>query len=286
MGRLATFLVLAMAVPAYYATLENLTTVRKHLPSGDEVNTVLPSPILKVTSLGFDGLVSDMLYLKALVFYGSSYENNKRRVMLPWEYAWIYRILDVSTDLDPYFNDPYLLANGVLPWEGKMVRETNTLLEKGCRFRDWDYWLQFYIGFNYFYFLNDSGKASEYLMKASKLPGADPFFGFFAARLAYAGNRTENAVMFLEGMVKTTREKTLRKDFETRLEALRSALTLERGVSDFKIRFGRVPSDLTELQTAGVLASIPRDPYGGKFYIDSEGAIRTTSDLRTTKNKN
>jgi hypothetical protein len=258
--------------------------MNKLLPNDGETVIILPSPILKVSSLDFDGLVSDVLYLKALVYYGSTFDgNNRRRAISEAQYTWLYNILKTSTDLDPYFLDPYFLGNNILSWEANRVSDSISLMKKGSQYRDWDYWLPFYIGFDYFYFLKDSANASSYLMIASKKPGADPFFGFFAARLAYQGKRTENAIVFLEGILKTTKDEAMRKDNEIRLETLKVMLNLEKGASVYKERTGSYPQKLSALVEQHIIARIPEDPYGGEFYIDKDGSIKTTSDLRQMK---
>lgn len=279
-GLFLPVIVLIALLPAYFGTLTSLSSMNKQLPHADDVNVVLPSPIVKITSLDFDGLVSDVLYLKALVFYGSTYDGLKRRKINEWEFDWLYNTLTVSTDLDPYFLDPYFLGNAVMTWDNNRVREANTLLEKGKKYREWDYWLPFLIGFNYFYFLGDNAKAADFLMEASGKPGADPFLGFFAARLAYQGNRTENAIIFLEGILKTTKDETMRKDYEIRLETLKLMLELENGVAVYKERTGNYPPKLSDLVEQRIIGSIPDDPYGGEFYIDKDGSVKTTSDLR------
>lgn len=285
MGRVLPIVLLAVLVPAYSNVLSTLSMMHKRLPTGNEVCAVLPSPILKITSLDNDGIVSDILYLKTLIFYGSTYDGKMQRAIQQWEYSWMFQALNTATDLDPYFLDPYLLANGVLSWEAKMVQETNLLLAKGSRFREWDYWLPFYAGFNYYFFLGDSAKGAELMMEASKKQGASPFFGFLAARLSYAGNRTENAIIFLDGLLKTTKDQALRKDYETRLEALQKILSLEKAAAVFKERNGSYPNKLEVLVDQHIIDSLPKDPYGGKFYIDGEGAVKTTSDLRYMKKK-
>ena len=281
--RIFPVLLLIVLVPAYFDTLSTVSLMNRKLPRGDEVNVVLPSPVLKIASLDYDGLASDILYLKALVFYGSTFVGKEQRKVKAGEYNQLYLMLKASTDLDPYFLDPYFFANGVLTWEANKVRETNMLLETGSRYRSWDYWLPFFLGFNYYYFLSDNDRAAVYLMEASKKPGADPFYSYFAARLAYKSNKTENAIVFLEGMLKTTKDKTIRKDYETRLEALKAILYLEKGEVVYKERFGKNPDNINILINQGIISQIPQDPYGGEFYIDKDGSIKTTSDLRPMK---
>lgn len=269
-----------LLLPAYLGILLVLSTMHKNLPKAEEINVILPSPVLKVTSLEYDGLASDLLYLKALVFYGSTWSKSVQREVKGWEYDWMYESLKASTDLDPYFLDPYFFANGILTWEAKRVKAVNSLLEKGCEYRTWDYWLPFYLGFNYYYFLNDNVDAAKYLMEASKKPGADPFYAYFAARLAYKGNKTENAIIFLESVLKTTKDKTMRSDYEKRLKALKGIYVLEQALAEYKERIGKYPDKLDAVIAQGVIKRMPVDPYGGMFYIDENGSVKTTSDLR------
>jgi len=284
-GRIFPFAVMLAMIPAYVASLSSLSLMHHSLPKGDDASPVLPAAVLKITSLEHDGVTADFLYLRGLVFYGSTYEGEGKtqRAVKGWEYTWLYHTLKAATDLDPYFLDPYFFANSVLVWDAGRVREANALLEKGSHYRDWDYWLPFYLGFNYYYFLNDNVKASASLMEASKRPGAGSFIPFFAARIAYKGNRTENAIIFLEGVLKTTKDESMRKDYETRLETFKRILFLEKGVVVYQKKVGKTPENLNALVEQQIIGRIPEDPYGGKFYIDKDGSIKTTSELRPMK---
>jgi len=42
----------------------------------------------------------------------------------------------------------------------------------------------------------------------------------------------------------------------------------------------RPPEKIDVLIAKGVINEIPQDPYGGEFYIDKDGSIKTTSELR------
>lgn len=276
-------IVLAMVlVPIHIFTFKTVSTKRKTLQQGQEIAYVIPAPLLKITTLEFDGLASDFLFLKALVYYGGTLNRKERPRVKDWEWRWIYGTLQTSTDLDPYFYDPYYFGNSILTWDGNMVRETNSLLAKGTRYRDWDWMLPFFMGFNSFYFLHENGQASEYLMEGAKRPGGRSLESL-AIRLAVKGKRTENAIIFLREILKRTEDKATRKEYETRLEALQGILGLERAVNLFKDKFGKQPADLKALLTTGIIAQIPKDPYGGEFYIDKDGSVKTTSDLRPMK---
>lgn len=269
---LASFLILHIFV------LGRAGDARKAMPSGAVVPLVLPSPVLRIASFEFKGFVSDILFIRALVFEGGTYERKEKPRIKPEEWDWINQILNASADSDPYFFDPYFFANAHMTWEGGMINETNALLEKGTRHRDRDWMLPFFIGFNHFYFLHDNNRAAEYLMTASLRPGPSEQLASLAARLAYKERQTENAILFLETILKKTGDERLRKEYKTRLEALQARLILERAVSDYKHKYGIIPPSLENLVGKGLMKEIPRDPYDGKFSINPSGEINSTSD--------
>lgn len=276
-GRTTVFL-LATLIILHVFLLGKAGIERKTLPSDAGGGFVLPSPVLKITSFEFKGIVSDLLFIKALVFKGSTYERKEQPRMKSDEWQWFDKILTASTDLDPYFADPYYLANAHMTWEGGMVRETNALLEKGTQYRAWDWSLPFFAGFNSFFFLHDNVKAAAFLVTASQRPGPSEQLLSLASRLAYKEKKTENAILFLEAVTKKTEDKRLKKEYETRVRALQARLFLERSVSAYKERFGRAPVSLQRMIEKGILKEIPRDPYGGTFSVSPDGEILCTSD--------
>lgn len=276
-GRTTAFL-LAILVTLHVFLLGKASIERKTLPSDAGGGFVLPSPVLKITSFEFKGIVSDLLFIKAMVFMGSTYERTAEPRIKSEEWQWLDKVLTASTDLDPYFFDPYFLANAHMTWEGGMIRETNILLEKGTRYRDWDWMLPFYAGFNSFFFLHDNTKAAEFLVTASQRPGPSEQLLSLASRLAYKEKKTENALLFLEAVAKKTEDERLKKGYGTRIRALQARLLLEKAVSAYKEKFNRPPGSLQRMIEKGILKEIPRDPYGGKFSIGTDGEITCTSD--------
>lgn len=239
---------------------------------------VIPSSVLKITSLEFKGLISDMLFLEALVFEGSTLERTVRPRIRADEWKWFYNMLSASTDLDPYFFDPYFIANAHMTWEGGLIRDANALLEKGMRYREWDWMLPFFAGFNSFFFLHENAKAAEYLMIAAQRPGPSERLVSLASKLAYKENNTENAIVFLEAISKRTDDERLKKDYETRVRALRARLLLEKAVATYKKKFRKFPTSPEHLIEAGIIKEIPQDPYGGKCAIGPDGRVMCTTD--------
>lgn len=273
-------IMLFVLTSAHVFLLGRVTHGIKLLPQNEDSTFLLPSPILKVVTLDFRSIAADYLFLNALVFVGSTQERKERPRVKPWEWKWLYSTLDASTNLDPYFFDPYYFANAQLTWDALMIEEDNLLLEKGSKYREWDSLLPFYIGFNYFYFLQDNLNARKWLLEASRRPDAPSLYASLAEKLGYEKKRTENAISFLEEISRRTEDEELKKKYKERLDFLHQVLQVENAVDTYKKKFRRVPPDIQALKRTGILHEIPVDPYGGRLYLDNSGKVKSTSELQ------
>lgn len=252
---------------------------RRPLPSSPHEMTVIKGPFVKIAALEFDGIAADYLFLTALVFIGSTAERVQTPRVSESEWRWFISLLDAATDVDPYLLAPYYVGSAYLAWNAGNVKEANRLLSKGMNYRTWDWFLPFTLGFNHFYFLHDNAKANEYLMEASRKPGASPLFGSLAASLAFRDRETLVAIVFLEEMLGRTDDKALQRQFEMRIEFLRGVLALEKAVSIYKSVFHKMPSKIDELLERNIITGVPKEPYGGRYYLNRDGSVNSTSNL-------
>jgi len=236
----------------------------------------LPPKLLRIVAFQFKEAAADVSFLNASAFLGGKAPKN------PQQYSWLFNTLRNSAALDPYFLDPYYLMNAALIWDRYKLDEVNDLIAKGADKRTWDTMLPFYAGFNYYYFLNDGIKSFHYLKEASQRSGGNSFYDSLAARVAYKANKTEFAISYLENQIQQAdlqgnKGKTV--DLERRLEVLKGIRQIEVAVESYRKLFGKPPGNVRELISMGFLASIPVDPYGGSFFLDKDGFVKTTSNL-------
>jgi tetratricopeptide (TPR) repeat protein len=238
---------------------------------------ILPPLATRLISLEFKSIVADFLFARASQYFGGKIET--RELTDRNDMQWLFNNLFVITDLDPYFEDPYYFGNALFTWDVGMVKEANFLLQRGTEARSWDFQMPFYLGFNKFYFLHEYREAADYLLIASRRPGAYAFLPTLAARLYNQAGKTESAIVFLKVFLENERDKRIRQSLEIRLDALQKMLFLERAVVQYRDRLGIMPRSLDSIIQARIIDSIPPDPYGGKFYLDKDGSIKTTSKL-------
>jgi tetratricopeptide (TPR) repeat protein len=225
--------------------------------------------------------LSDYLFLKTATFIGGRSSDRQPLSEEDWDY--VVRSLDVITDLDPYFKDPYLLGTGLLTWDAQRFEDAIALLKKGMDYRILDWELPFYAGFNYFYFLNDHANGGLYLMRAAEIPGSPGLLKTLAARITYYAGQSRTALAFLRQMLSDTHSDALRQRLSLRLHALENAVILEDALEQFTKHEGRVPTLFTELVEAGYLAELPVDPYGGEWIILPNGRVFSTSKFADMK---
>jgi len=175
-----------------------------YLPSGK---------YLKPASLGFDSLIADLLWIKAIGYFGGHYLTDR-------SYKWLYHILDLVTTLDPYFKYPYEFGGIVLALEEGDPNQSTALMQKGIRYYP-EYWrLYFYLGFNYFYYHKDVKQASQYMTKAAQLPGHPTYLPKLAASLLTQSGDKESALNFLKQLYENTEDEWLKYKIQKKMDDL------------------------------------------------------------------
>lgn len=275
MGRVISVLFIALVI--YFPLYEQVRHYLVSKPVEEKMGYMPDKDVVKLLSLNHKPFFSEWLFLKTIVYYGGKREAEVSVKGSPIDYHDMYRFLDVSTYIDPYNMDSYYVAQALFPWEG-FVKETDYLLERGLNYRTWDFYIPFFLSFNNFYFLKDYKEASRYMEIAARIK-KEPLLINLAARFFYESNDTEIAIVFLKEMIEKTWNKKIRQNLEKRLRALEAILYIEKAVKQYEINYNKRPDNIMELLKKGLLEIIPKDPYGGEFYIDKDGRVKTTSNL-------
>ncbi len=240
----------------------------KYLPSGR---------FLKGAALAYDEILGDLLWIKTVIYFGEHYLSNK-------QYEWLSHMLDVSTDLNPYFEYPYEAGGVMLAMETKEIDRSIALFKKGMKNvpqTDKRYWyLPFFLGFDYMYFKKDFAAAARYMEQAARLPGHPEYLPMLVTRLYANANDPEVAIAFLKEIYENTENEDMKRDIDKRIKEIiveRDIRLLEKARNIFRDRYGQYPDTLQELFKSGIINMIPYEPFGGKYYIDQkDGSIHST----------
>jgi hypothetical protein len=213
--RAAATLVLLVALLAAQAGLQRSfeqawrsRSVEKllYLPSGRH---------LKALTLGFSNLAADVLWIKAIGYFGG-------HALTDREYPWLYHILDQVTTLDPMFAYPYLFGGITLSVERESGEESSALLAKAMSRYPGEWRYPFYIGYNAFYLEHDPARAALFMRHAASLPRAPEYLPHLAASLIAESGRVDAAVRFLETMAESAREDWMRNKIRQKIADLRA----------------------------------------------------------------
>lgn len=277
MKRVLIISVFIILLAGYVVTSNGLKKERAGFIEEKFLAYTLPSAFLKPLSLEFKGVMSDILLIKFMTFVGGKTEQLDQFTDEDWED--IRQTLDTITDLDPYFWDAYLFSQVFLTWEKKNYLAANELLAKARKYLPQDYRIPFYMGLNYYRFGKDAANGAKYLMEASKLPGASFYYATLAARLSAYSSDYQRGIIFLNEMLKQTKDSGIAEQYKLRIQVLEQMNVIEQLMTQFRLKFNRPPTELAELVEAGLIDRLPADPYGGEFFINKEGRVDTTSKM-------
>lgn len=225
--------------------------------------------VLKLISGDFKGIISDYLVLQTAQFIGEAKEYIPNEDLEALAY-----LLGLAQNLDPYcFNIPYY-AEGSLARNTFIAREINKILQISHKSRTWDWEPGFYLGFNLFYYLHKNEEAADILQQASTRPEAPMLLVFLAAQLKQKSGSTEASIQLLQTMLKTTKSTSVKKEIQKRIAGYKGVYILEKALTKYYSQYGRYPSQLSDLVSAGTLTKLPENPYHDSFwYKQTKGKV-------------
>lgn len=264
------------AIVFYMLLINPVERFSKSKMTAERLSAMPDVQVVELFSLEFKNLVSDLILFDAITFVGGS-----KTSLTTQQGEWLYSMLNTSSFLNPYNRDPYYFGQSFLTWEAKMYDAANILLERGMQYRDKEWPFPFFIAYNYFYFLNDPMRGAEYMKVAIDRPGSSKvILTALAAQLYYRSGRTEVGLLLLKDAVVHETNERVKKIYKKRIKAMEGVLTIEKAVEKYKKRYSKNPAGIDALIGSGFLKSQPRDPYGGQYYIDKDGNVKSTSDFK------
>jgi len=241
---------------------------------------------LKIVASDHKEMVGATLVMKALMYFGGVAERQQTRLAGdPLDYQGMSRILHGAVKLDPYNMDAYYFAQAFLTWDVKQYKLANNLLDYGMKYRTWDWYLPFFAGFNSAFFMKDYAAAARYYKLAGELSGSD-LSKLLAGRYMQESGQTELAIAYLTAMVKSEKNENLKRSYQTRLAAFKEVRRIELARDRFKEIKGVLPTTVEQLMQGGFISPEPVDPYGGRFYLEPDGKVATTSKFAFAGVKN
>ena len=278
MSRPSPLTLLLISLLCYGVLIGPFTAYLRSKPIEEKLGYVPSIKLLKPLSADQKELAAASLVFKVLMYYGNVVGKAPEGAVLTEQpdLQGMSRLLHGAVQLDPYNMDAYYFAQGILTWDARQFKVANDLLEYGMKYRSWDWYLPFFSGFNYAYFLKDYKKAAHYYNLAGDLSGED-LYKSLSSRYLQESGQTDLAIAYLTGMVKTAKNQAVKQSYEIRLKAFREVRRIELARELFAAAKERLPVSVDQLVHSGYLDPAPVDPYGGRFLLEPDGKVTSSS---------
>jgi hypothetical protein len=235
----------------------------------------LNSPtVLKRLSLGYDGLLADIYWTRAVQYFGFRHHNHET------DYKLLAPLLEITAHLDPHLLVAYQFGASFLapapPFGAGEPEHAVELMQYGIQQNPGNWKLYYDLGFVYYMNLHDYTHAAEAFDQGAKLPNAHPFLRLLAAQMAEHAGNFDTARMMWSTTYQNSQDELIRQNATEHLRALRvdeDVTHLQQAVTKFGERTGRLPASIGELARAEALPGIPVDPDGHAYKLTSEGRI-------------
>jgi hypothetical protein len=237
---------------------------------------------LKRLSLGYDGLMADIYWTRAVQYFGSKHFAGSQH------YDLLAPLLEITTALDPHLIVAYEFGANFLapkpPNGAGMPQRAIELSEFGIRNNPSEWRLYYDLGFIYYMELKDYKNAADAFARGSRVPNAHPFLGVMAAQMAQHSGELQMAQMIWSTTYQSTQDRDVRANAATHLRALQveeDVTHLGNLVAEYHARTGRLPDTFSDLQNVGLLHEVPTDPFGHTYKLTSDGRVevRTPDDF-------
>jgi hypothetical protein len=227
--------------------------------------------VLRRLSLGYNEILADIYWLRALQYFGGKRYAEKDPELL-------YAYFDIITDLDPRFINAYRYGGTFLadypPVGLGDVDRGIMLFEKGRANNPDDFRLPLEEAFIWYIYAKNYEKAAELFMDAASKPNLSDFRraslrGMAALAHSKGGDRAL-ALRVWQYIYENTTTRGRKEYALYNIKKLRSMDIedkLTQALKDFEARFGRLPRDVEELVAAKTIEKVPQDPLGGRFIV-------------------
>lgn len=233
---------------------------------------------LRASSLGFQTIVADVVYLWSIQYYSRNRTDEGRR------YLW--QIYDVITNLDTHFVDAYSIGALVMSWDMGDTEMALDLLDKGIENNPDEWILPVLAGFYCYEELSQYERAADYFEQALEIPEVpDHVSRLRAGMYEFAGN-LEDSLEFWADIHDETDDERVRSIAWQHVADIRVALDLEilrDAIDRFRADRGTTPRALAALLSGGYLRAIPVQPDGAPYTYNP--VIGTVDDPRDSQSR-
>ena len=147
---------------------------------------------IRPLTCGFNELVADAVWLRALQYYGEHRASDQR-------YPYLETLFQTLTDLDPRFVNAYIFGALTLAEDEGQLDRGLALLQRGMAANPESWWLVFEYGFLQYIHGDDPARAGYWLARAARMDGSPTWVQRLAAYAsAKSGDRETALALWIE----------------------------------------------------------------------------------------
>ena len=244
----------------------------------EEVLFISSPKALKRMSLGYEGLLADIYWTRAVQYFGGKHQAGAK------DYNLLAPLLQITTTLDPQLIVAYQYGGNFLapkpPNGGGMPQAAINLVNYGIQQNPNDWHLYYQLGFIYFMELNDYQHAAEAFSRGGDIPGSHPWLKMLAAQMAERSRDLQTARLMWATTFETTNDKAIKYNAAAHLRALQAdqdVMGLEAAVGRYQAKTGHLPASFGDLVDGGILRGTPLDPLGNPYKLTRDGHVELQS---------
>lgn len=226
---------------------------RSHIP-GASIIYIPSGKYLKYATFGYSSMVADLVYIWAIQYY-SDYTIAER-------YDHLDHIFSIIAELDPRYLDPYEMGAIIAVYEARDPYLAFKVLDRGLENNPEQWIFPYQAGHYAALTLKDYDLAQEYYKKTMAIEGAPAISKRLYADAAFKDTNYETAWQNWLEVYRTAEDERIKKIASNHLYQVKSSMDiakLEDAIEEYRQKFGRFPDNLTQLVSAGILESVPKD---------------------------
>jgi hypothetical protein len=268
-----TLLIAAPVILAAVAAVQvRIDTWSRSLQNRKDELFLRSGKTLKEASFGYDALLADIYWTRAVQYFGSRSAKQGEHLDL------LDPLLNITTTLDPRLLIAYrfgaIFLSEPAPLGAARPDLAVNLVKKGIAANPSEWQLYSDLAFIYYWHLNDYANASAAYLEGSKIPNAPEYMKIMAARVSEKGGSLDNSLSIWEQIYQSATNPKMKQhaqEYIVGLTAQRDEQELDRLADEYHQRFGRYPDSMKELVDAGLIRGIPLDPVGYPYIFGADG---------------
>jgi len=279
--RAACWILLALCFLALVPAQRGIDREKGSLARFAEAVSVPPGEVLRRLTLGYEGLLADIYWTRAVQYFG------RQRLARSSRFELLGPLLRVTTTLDPHLIVAYRYGAVFLaekpPGGAGHPKMALELLSRGIVANP-DYWRLWQdVGFIYYWDLKDYARAARAFEVGGEQPGALPWMKAMAAAVAAKGGELETSRLLWAEIYRHAENDQLRQaalDHLAALEAAEQIKTLDNLLARFLVSQGHPAGSFQDVVKSGLLRAAPRDPSGAPYVIGAGGRAGLASSSK------